>query len=145
MRLDRTLVAILVLSAAGLAVSGYLTWVYTSNTVALCFGSGGCDVVQHSPYARLLGIPIPTLGTAAYLVLIGLAGAALRLKQQREMLALGLFGVALVGVLFSGYLTYLELFVIRAICTWCVVSAVIMLFTFALTVHAYRQTGREAE
>lgn len=145
MRLDRTLVAILLLSLAGLAVSGYLTWVYTSNTVAMCFGSDGCDAVQHSPYARLLGIPIPTLGAAGYLVLTGLSVAALRLKQRQEMLTLGLFGVALVGVLFSGYLTYLELFVIRAICTWCVVSAVIMLITFLLTVHAYRQTGREVE
>jgi len=144
-RLGRTLVAILVLSLAGLAVSGYLTWVYTSNAVALCFGSGGCDAVQHSPYARLLGIPIPALGAVGYLMLTGLAGAALRLKRQQEMLVLALLGVALVGVLFSGYLTYLELFVIRAICTWCVVSAVIMLLTFLLTVHAYRQTASEAE
>lgn len=143
MALRRTLQGILLLSLAGLGVSSYLTWVYTTDSLALCFGSGGCDLVQHSPYAYIAGIPIPTLGAVAYLVLVGLTLAALRLEAQRETLVLGIFGVALVGLLFSGYLTYLELFVIHAICTWCVVSAVVMLLTFILTVQAQRLVSAE--
>lgn len=143
MRLRRTLVTILLLSTAGLAVAGYLTWVYTTESVALCFSGGGCDAVQHSPYAHLLGIPIPALGAAAYLVLIALAGAALRWQQHRSTLVLGLLGTSLVGTLFSAYLTYLEFFVIRAICTWCLTSAVLMFLTFIFTIHAYRQSAVE--
>jgi uncharacterized membrane protein len=139
MSLKRSLQGLLLLSLAGLGVSLYLAWVYTADTVAVCFGNHGCDLVQHSPYAWIGGIPVPALGAAAYVLLAALAVAALRLEARRELLLLGMFGVGLTGVLFSAYLTYLELFVIHAICTWCVVSAVIMVAVFSLSLLARRQ------
>ncbi len=128
-----------ILALAGLGISLYLTWVYTTDRVAICLGSGGCETVQYSPYAWILGIPIPTLGAAAYLLVLALALLGLRSREPAEWVVLTLFGTSLVGLLFSAYLTYLEIFVIRAICLWCAVSAVIQVFLFALAVAAWRR------
>lgn len=114
-------------SVAGLAVSLYLAWTYAVGAAPACVGgSAGCETVQASPYSRLMGVPVPALGLGGYAAL--LISAALRSAAGT---ALGLF-VALVGTLFSGYLTYLELFVIEAICQWCVASAVLMVAALAL-------------
>ncbi len=139
MSLQRLLRTIGVLALVGLGISLYLTWVYTTDRVAICLGSGGCETVQYSPYAWILGIPIPTLGAGAYLLVLSLAVLGLRGSQPAEWVVLGLFGTALVGLLFSAYLTFLELFVIHAICLWCAVSAVIQLFLFTLAVVVWRR------
>lgn len=115
-------------SVAGLAVSLYLTWVYATGAPPVCAGGGhGCETVQNSPYSSLLGVPITALGLLGYaglLVSAALRGVAGALS--------GLF-LALLGTLFSGYLTWLELFVIEAICQWCVASAVLMTAALVLT------------
>jgi uncharacterized membrane protein len=113
-------VAIAALAAVGLAIAGYLTWVHYSGGEALCLASGGCERVQKSRYAELGGVPVALLG------LIGYAGilASLALRGDRGRLVTAL--LAFVGVGFSGYLTYLELFEIDAVCQWCVASAVVM-------------------
>lgn len=129
---------ILLLSVIGLGVSLYLTYMYTTDQVAFCLGSGGCEAVQYSPYAWIFGIPIPALGAAAYLLLILLAAVAGRPGDRQDLWLLALFGVSLVGLLFSAYLTALELFVIHAICIWCVASAVIQLIVFVLAVSSLR-------
>lgn len=118
-------------SVAGLAVSLYLTWTYAAGEAPACVGdSAGCETVQGSPYSRLMGVPVPALGLGGY--------AALLLSATLRGPAGAIFGLfaALVGTLFSGYLTYLELFVIEAICQWCVASAVLMVA--ALTLAALR-------
>jgi len=137
--LRRLLQAMGILALAGLGISLYLTWVYTTDRVAICLGSGGCETVQYSPYAWILGIPIPSLGAADYLLVLALALLGLRSREPAEWVVLALFGTSLVGLLFSAYLTYLEIFVIRAICLWCAVSAVIQVFLFALAVAAWRR------
>lgn len=144
MTLRRLLQGVTLLSAMGLAIALYLTYIYTSDKVALCLSGGGCDTVQHSPYAWIMGIPIPTLGAGAYLLLILLGLLAAREGDRQETYLLALFGVALVGLLFSAYLTYLELFVIKAICSWCVISAVIQLAVFVLAALAWRRYQQEA-
>lgn len=140
MNLRQALQALAVLSALGLGVAAYLTWTYTMGGSPVCLGSGGCDTVQHSPYAWIMGIPIPALGGLVYVLLLGTALLTLRArKESQENLLLALFGLSLAGVLFSAYLTYLELYVIYAICLWCVVSAVIMAAIFGLALLAWRQ------
>jgi len=137
--LRRLLQGIGVLAVMGLAISAYLTYVYTTDQVAICMGSGGCDTVQHSAYAWIFGIPMPVLGLGAYLLVLVLALLALRGREPADWSVLALFGTALVGLLFSAYLTYLELFVIHAICFWCAVSAVIQVFLFVLSTMVWRR------
>jgi uncharacterized membrane protein len=114
-------VALGVLAAVGLMIGAYLTWTHSLGVPPACIsGSGGCKSVQSSRYAAIFGVPVATLGVAAYAGL--LLSAALRSEAG---VYLGLL-ISLVGTLFSAYLTYLELFVIHALCQWCLASAAIM-------------------
>lgn len=97
------------LAVTGLVISAYLTWTHSQGTAPVCVG-GGCEMVQTSRYSVILGIPVALLGRIAY---AGLLSSAVIRSEVAALL--GLF-IALVGVLFSAYLTWLEVFVIRAIC-----------------------------
>ena len=124
---DRKLaIAILVLALIGTGVAGYLTYVHYEGLKVICSNSG-CGTVQSSQYAKLAGIPVATLGLLGYL---GILGSLLIRTELGRMLG---FGIALIGFMFSLYLTYRELFTIHAISEWCVSSAVIMTLLFILT------------
>lgn len=125
----------MVLSIAGAAVAVILTSFHYSpeTTAALCTGAGGCETVNSSPYSTIAGIPIALIGLGAYLTIGVLAFASTRENAFGEQAHLAVFGLSLVGVLYSAYLTYLEIFVIRAICPWCVVSALLMSAIWALS------------
>ena len=115
-------VALGTLAALGLAISAYLTWTHFAGVAPACAGgSHGCETVQSSRYATFLGIPVSVVGLAGYAAL--LLSASLRAEIG---VYLGFF-VALVGTLFSAYLTYLEVFVIHALCQWCLASAGVMM------------------
>ena len=125
---DRRLaIAIGVLCLIGIGIAGYLTYVHYAGLKVLCLSSGGCETVQASKYAKLGGIPVAVLGLGGYVLI--LASLAIRDDIGR---ATG-FGIALIGFLFSAYLTYRELFTIKAICQWCVSSAVLMTLLLILT------------
>ena len=126
--------AMVALAALGVGISGYLTWVHYSGALALCAGAGGCEQVQASRYAMVAGLPVALLGLLLYLGILGLSIArALPPSSTSGLVSLALFGLALAGTLFSAYLTYLELFVIQAICPWCVTSAIVVTALFALS------------
>ena len=138
---------ILLLTVAGLGVSLYLMWGYSAPGASLaCGGSHGCDTVKDSVYANLMGVPMPTLGVITYLMLGGLALMQNhRLSRKNGWLpyiALTIFAVSLAGVLYSAYLTYIELYVIYAICRWCVASAIIMIGIFALSLFNLRNANK---
>ncbi len=109
------------LALAGLAISLYLTITWYDDTIPVCVGGGGgCEKVQTSDYADLSGVPVSMVGAIGYALIV----ISLALPRDTGRLAGALLG--LVGLGFSAYLTYLELFVINAICQWCVASAVVM-------------------
>ncbi|CAN5474180.1 hypothetical protein BH10ACT11_BH10ACT11_06730 [soil metagenome] len=111
--------AALVLAGLGIAVAGYLTWVHYEGLETVCLGGGGgCERVQSSDYASIGGVPVALLGLIGYVSMLALLARG----RSVALLASGL-GMVMLG--FSIYLTYLELFVIDAICQWCVLSAVI--------------------
>jgi uncharacterized membrane protein len=114
-------VALASLAALGLAISAYLTWTHFAGVAPACAGgSHGCETVQSSRYATFLGIPVSVVGLAGYAALL----FSVALPTEGGVY-LGFF-LALVGTLFSAYLTYLELFVVRALCQWCLASAAVM-------------------
>lgn len=119
---DRTLRAALgTLAVLGIAISAYLAWVQAAGVEPVCVAGGdGCQTVQSSRYAAVMGVPMPVFGLAGY---AGLLVAACLKGEAGAYLGLLL---ALTGTLFSAYLTYLEIFEIGAICQWCVASALIM-------------------
>lgn len=124
------------LALVGLAVALYLTYVETTNTQAVCGPVGDCNEVQASPFAKLFGVlPVGLLGAIGYVAIVA-AWIAGRFGTGfwSQLAPFAILGMASFGVLFSIYLTYLELFIIRAVCIWCVTSAVIMAALLAFSV-----------
>lgn len=130
-----------ILALMGMGISGYLTITKLSNTTAVCLGLGECESVQNSPYAVIFGIPIALLGFLAYAMILflwwwGLSPA----RANSDLAPVGIFGISLFGFLYSAYLTYLELFIIEAICPWCVASAIVMTLIMLISgVQSYRE------
>jgi uncharacterized membrane protein len=121
-------VALLILCVAGLGVALYLTYVETRAVAAVCGPVGDCNAVQSSSYSKLFGIlPVGLLGAVGYVaILAAWLWGRLRSDRLADYAPLAVHGMAVFGALFSIYLTYLELFVIKAVCIWCLSSAVIM-------------------
>ena len=121
-------VVLLALAVLGALISAYLTWTHFAGLTPVCTGSGeGCETVQSSRYASILGVPVALLGLIAY------GGLIFSTVLWRETgIYLG-FLISLVGTLFSGYLTYREIFVIGALCQWCLASAAIMVAALICT------------
>jgi uncharacterized membrane protein len=124
----RVRTAIIALAVLGIGLAGYLTYVHYADLQPFCVsGSGGCEKVQSSGPSRLAGIPVALLGLLGYAaILVCTLFATERARTASALLALSGFG-------FSAYLTYQELFVIHAVCQWCVASAILMTALAALT------------
>ena len=135
-----------VLCGLGIVVSGYLAYKRMAGGSLACTRWAQCDVVNNSLYSKFLGIPVSLIGLVAYLVLLALAVAALRTdgRVQRQMLLLSLL-FSIGGVGFSVYLTYIEIYVIEALCSWCVASAIIItLLAIVGVVNVLRSAPRGA-
>ena len=132
------------LSLAGLFISAYLYLYKLGRIGSLACGTGGCETVQLSPWSRVAGVEVALIGVLGYAGLLALSLTALRpgLAGRRWPATL-LAALAGIGVLFAGYLTYLELFVIHAICRWCVASALLILATFVVALLDLRRLARE--
>jgi uncharacterized membrane protein len=118
------------LGLAGVGIAGYLTYVHYAGLQPVCGISHGCETVQTSRYASLLGVPVAVLGLITYVLIL----LSLRMHGDRPLL--GGYALILIGFLFSVYLTYREVFTIHAICSWCVSSAIV--FTLMAIVGAVR-------
>ena len=116
-----------VLSGLGIFISGYLVIKRFTGGSLACSRWAQCDVVNNSVYSQFYGMPVSVLGLAGYLLLLALALAALWTTgcTQRRILLLSLL-LSVGGVGFSVYLTYLEIYVIEALCAWCVASAIVI-------------------
>lgn len=124
----------LVVCGVGLLDAVYLTILKYTNNKAMCIeGLGDCWSVNISRYSRIAGIPVAVLGAIAYLAIISLLILEKRGVFWRSRGVTIQFGLSLIGVLYSLYLTYLEIAVIRAICPFCVLSAICMLILFGLS------------
>jgi uncharacterized membrane protein len=105
-----------------------MTYVEATYTPAVCGPVGDCNAVQNSPYARLFGVlPVGLLGMLGYVGILAAWGwGRLRRDRMAEYMPVVVLGLTAFGTLFSVYLTYLEIFVIHAVCIWCITSAVII-------------------
>lgn len=118
----------------GLVDAIYLSWEKVTQNQAMCLpGLGDCRTVNTSKYSEIFGIPVAFVGVISYLFILVLLLIEKRNQITSNYAPMFVFGLSLTGVIFSGYLTYLEIFVIKAICPFCVVSAIVMLAVFILT------------
>ncbi|MFN3308250.1 MAG: vitamin K epoxide reductase family protein [Anaerolineales bacterium] len=126
-----------ILSLIGLGVALYLAYVETQEVAAVCGPIGDCNAVQQSPYAKLFGVlPVGVLGAVGYVAILFVwFWGRLRKDWLAQKANLAVFVMTLFGLIFSIYLTYLEPFVIKAVCAWCLTSAVIMALLYFLSIH----------
>jgi uncharacterized membrane protein len=132
-------IAAVILALAGIGVATYIAIAEGGGGAPKCLAGGhGCETVAKSHYSHLAGINVAVIGIFGYVAL--LAAALVPGDAGR----FGGFLLALVGFGFSAYLTYLELFVIDAICQWCVASAVLMALSLVVSAtRALVYTGRD--
>jgi len=134
------------LAAAGIFVALYLTLYKLGVFGDLACGIGSCEVVNASRWAIFLGLPVAAWGLAFYVLTFTIAMIGLRPDLAGSRAVAGaLLALSTTGFLFSTWLTYLELFVIRAICQWCVVSAIIATGMFAAALLDYRELRRPVD
>lgn len=128
------------LALAGFFVALYLSLWKLGVVGNLACGTGGCEYVQTSSYAVLLGVPVAFYGVAGYLALLAVSLAGLSRWADRREPTLVLLALSGLGVAFSAYLTYLEAAVIHAWCRWCLVSAGIIAAIFVASAVGLRRT-----
>jgi uncharacterized membrane protein len=132
-------IAAAVLALAGIGVATYISISEFGGGTPVCLAGGhGCETVARSHYSHLAGINVAAIGIFGYVLLL------LAALVPGDVGRFGGFLAALIGFGFSAYLTYLELFVIDAICQWCVASAVLMALSLAVAAsRAFAYAGRE--
>jgi len=126
----------------GVFVSLYLTLYKLGYIGSLVCGTGSCEYVQLSKWGTFLGLPVAAWGVGYYgaVFVLALASTQERFEDSRRLTgALALLTAW--GVVFTIWLTYLELFVIHAICRWCVGSGIMTLLLFGLSMWEWKEAG----
>ncbi len=127
----------------GALLAAYLTLHHFGIIGTLACGTGSCEQVQASRWASFLGIHVAIWGLAYYVLLFAVSLAAAHERYTDDpRFSLALLGLTGWGVLFTGWLIYLELFRIHAICRWCMGSAAIVAVLFVVALLDYRAQAR---
>ncbi len=127
---------IFILAIAGILMAAYVSQSFLRQSSILCVNSG-CELVRKNPASYIFGIPVPVFG------LIGYTGIAilsfLRTTTSSPILLRGIVGMATFGVLFVSWFTFTEITVIKAVCTWCAISAIAMGLIFSCSIISLRK------
>ena len=124
----------IILTIIGLLVSIYMTIYKLTSNDSMCIGSGDCKTVNASRYAEVYGIPVAVLGVVGYSAIL----AVLLLERKpgffQQNGSLLFFGLSLTGFLFSLYLIFVEVALIKAYCPFCITSQTVMTIIFIISV-----------
>jgi uncharacterized membrane protein len=123
-----------VLVVLGLLVSIYMTVYKLTSNDSMCLGSGDCSTVNASKYADVNGIPVAVIGAIGYLAILAVLFFENRNPFFKQNGTLLIFGMALTGFLFTVWLIYVEIALLKALCPFCVTSQVSMTIIFILAV-----------
>ncbi len=122
------------LTIIGLLVSIYMTIYKVTNNESMCVGSSGCSEVNASRYSEINGIPVAVLGVLGYAAILALLFLEQRPGIFQQNGTMMFFGISLLGFLFTLYLIYLEIALIKAYCPFCLASQAVMTFIFIISV-----------
>lgn len=122
------------LAVLGILVSIYMTIYKFTGNKKMCIGSGDCETVNQSRFSEIYGIPVALVGVGGYLSILAVLLLEKRNPFLRDNATMLLFGVTLMGFLFTLYLVYVELILLKALCPFCVTSQVTMTLIFIVSV-----------
>lgn len=121
-------------SAIGFVDAVYLSIIKLTHSETLCLpGIGDCWTVNNSRYSEWNGIPISFFGIAAYVSIILITTLLQKYELFQKYGNFFIFGISTIGIIFSGYLTYLQFAVIHAVCPFCIFSAITMTIVFIIS------------
>ncbi len=126
--------ASIALMTLGLLVSIYMTVYKLTSNDSMCLGSGDCHTVNASQYSEVNGIPVAVIGILGYAAMLAVMYFETRNRFFKENGTLMVFGMALTGFIFTVWLVYVEVALLKAICPFCVTSQVSMTLIFILAV-----------
>jgi uncharacterized membrane protein len=126
--------ASIALVIVGLLVSIYMTIYKVTSNDSMCLGSGDCSTVNASIYSEVNNIPVAAIGILGYLAILGVLFFENRNSFFRQNGTLMIFGMALTGFIFTVWLIYVEVALLKAICPFCVTSQVAMTLIFIMAV-----------
>jgi uncharacterized membrane protein len=134
------------LALGGVGLAAYLAMYKLGLIGTLACKIGHCETVNLSKWATLLGIPVAVWGLGFYLLLflVAFAGTTERFVNA-PWVSHALLALTAWGVVFSSWLTYLELYVINAVCMFCVISAILVFVLFLLSFWEWRGRPQPAE
>ena len=121
------------LTILGLLVSVWMTIYKVTDNERMCIGSTGCAVVNASLYSEMNGIPVAAIGVFGYLSILALFFLENRPGFFQENGSMLLFGVTLIGFLFTLWLVYVEIALLDAYCPFCITSQIAMTLIFIFT------------
>lgn len=130
---------IFVCSIIGVLIAIYVTQSFVRQSPIVCVNNG-CELVRKSIYSKLFGVPVPVFGLIGYSLLV--IFSFMRTITDNKNYLLGMLFVSLFGVCFVAWFTFTEIFIIKAICTWCAISAINMLGIFLLTIKIFASNRR---
>jgi len=133
-------VVLAVLDLVGLAIAAYLSSVELAGNLPYCGPLKGCEEVALSEYSRIGGVPVAVFGVALSVTLFVLAVAWTRTNLPSLLAAH--YGLSLLGVVFEMYFTYLELFVIGAVCVWCASYGISLVARFGVALWVWLRRDR---
>jgi uncharacterized membrane protein len=126
--------ATIALVVIGVIVSIYMTIYKFTNNNGMCLGSGDCSSVNSSKYSEIRGIPVALVGVGGYLAILAMLLLENRNRHMKMNATLYAFGLTLTGFLFTLYLIYVEIALLKAYCPFCITSQVTMTIIFTLSV-----------
>ena len=124
----------LALTIIGLLVSIYMTIFKITSNDKMCIGSKDCSVVNASIYSEVNGIPVAVIGVVGYLALLAVQWLERKPGFFQENGSMIFFALSVTGFLFTLYLIYVEIVLIKAYCPFCITSQVTMTLIFILSV-----------
>ena len=132
----------MILAVIGLIDASYLSYSKIFHTELYCAGSNNCATVNSSRYANIGGMPNAFIGLGAFIVILAILYWEDKHKILKENSPILLFGLCLIGSLYSIFLTYVEIALLKAVCPYCFVSAVVMWILFILaSIRVFRQAN----
>jgi uncharacterized membrane protein len=126
------------LTVIGLLVASYMTVYAITSNDNMCVGSQDCSVVNASRYSKIeiagFEIPVAVVGVAGYAAILAVLLIERRVDFLQQNGSLVFFGLSLMGFLFTLYLIYVEIALIKAYCPFCIASQSAMILIFILSV-----------
>jgi uncharacterized membrane protein len=122
------------LTVIGLLVSFYMTIYKITSDERMCVGSKDCSVVNASRYSEVYGIPVAVIGVVGYAAILAVLLLERKIGFLEQNGSMAFFGLSLTGFLFTLYLIFVEVALIKAYCPFCITSQVAMTLIFFLSV-----------